>query len=375
MKKYAIVSYNMYCNFTNYGSALQTYALYTKINELAPESVSAIVLDYCPDILLNKDVLNPIENMWDVDAEARKMCSLSMPAIKINYEKFNRFYKTRYEISKYKYTSENFNDSLKNECLDGYICGSDTIWCIREFEGFDDGYFANYPVMKTSHTISYAASFGDVTFSEEEKEILKSRIKNYKAISIRESDRLDFIRNNTSVLVKKVIDPTLLLTGNEYNIITENRLIDEPYILLYSRRYNKEMEEYADKLAEKYGYKVVEISLRAINKDKHIMFYEAGVEEFLSLTKYAEFVVTNSFHGAIFSIQMHTNFAVFSREQADTKIDELLSSLGLIDRKKVSNDNVLEMADIDFEMVEKRLSILRSDSLSYLKEALEIASI
>lgn len=373
MKKYAIVSYNMYGNFTNYGSALQTYALYRKINEIAPESISAIVLDYCPDVLKNKDVLNPIENMWDVDAEAREMCKLTMPAIKINYQKFKSFYKSRYDISKYKYTSENFNDSFKNEHLDGYICGSDTIWCIREFEGFDDGYYANYPVMKNSHTISYAASFGDVTFTEEEKEILKSRIKNYKAISIRESDRLDFIRNNTSVLVRKVIDPTLLLTGNEYNVITEKRLIDEPYILLYTRRYNKDMEEYADKLAERYGYIVVEVSLRAINKDKHIMFYEAGVEEFLSLTKYAEFVVTNSFHGAIFSIQMHTNFTVFSREQADTKIDEMLSSLGLIDRKKVSNDGITEIKDIDFDEVEKKLSILRRDSIDYLKKALELA--
>lgn len=370
-KRFGIVSYNMYCNFTNYGSALQTYALHRVTNELSPNEIESIVLDYCPDILLDKDILNPIKNMWDADEESINMCRLSMPAIIKNNEKFNRFYNNEYELSKNKYTSNNFDKSFLNENLDGYICGSDTIWCTLEFKGFDDGYFGNYPVMKASHTISYAPSFGDAYFDEEDTKKLIDRMQNFKAISVRESTNIDLIKENTNVLVQRVLDPTLLLTGNEYEDITEKRLIDDKYILLYARRYNKAMEEYADRMANEHGYKVVEISLRATNSDKHIMFYDAGVEEFLSLVKNAEYVVTNSFHGVIFSIQMHRNFTVFSREQADTKIDELLELFRLTDRKVISGKEKVT-GEIDYKSVENILSEKRKESKEYLTNALKV---
>ena len=111
-RKYGIVSYNMYCNFTNYGSALQTYALHKALNNLAPNQVESVVVDYCPDILKDKDVLNPLKNMWDSDEESKRMCELSMPAIRINNDKFNEFYKNNYRITEGKYTSENFNEIL-----------------------------------------------------------------------------------------------------------------------------------------------------------------------------------------------------------------------------------------------------------------------
>ncbi len=370
-RRFGIVSYNMYCNFTNYGSALQTYALHRKVNEIAPNQIEAIVVDYCPDILADKDILNPIKNMWDADEESVKMCELSMPAIRINNEKFNVFYKKYYSISEKKYTSENFEMSLVNENLDGYICGSDTIWCTLEFKGFEDGYFGNYDVMKNSRTISYAASFGDAVFENEDLDTLKSRLKNFKAISVRESTNLELIKENVDVLVQRVLDPTLLFTKKEYEVITEKRLIDEPYILLYARRYNKAMEEYADKLAKEMNCKVVEISLRATNADRHIMFYEAGVEEFLSLVKNAEYVVTNSFHGVIFSAIMNTQFSVFSREQADTKIDELLDSLNLSERKMITGKEKID-SGIDFLKVDEILENKRKESINYLIKALEI---
>ena len=370
-RKYGIVSYNMYCNFTNYGSALQTYALHKALNNLAPNQVESVVVDYCPDILKDKDVLNPLKNMWDSDEESKRMCELSMPAIRINNDKFNAFYKNNYRITEGKYTSENFNEILENENLDGFVCGSDTIWCIQEFGGFDDGYFANYPAMKKTHSISYAASFGDAVFDEKQEQVLKEKLQNYKAIAVRENNRIDFIRENTNVLVERVVDPTLLLTGEDYADITPERIIEEPYILLYSRRYNKNMEKYADDMAEKLGCKVVEISLRATNASKHIMFYEAGVEEFLSLVKHAECVVTNSFHGAIFSIQMHKEFYLFSREQCDTKIDELLEMLGLMDRKMITGDETIGKT-IEYDKVEEILATRRESSKTYLRKALKI---
>lgn len=371
MKKIATVSYNMHCNFDNYGSALQTYALQRVINELDPENLSAVVLDYCPDCLSDVDPLNPIARMWDADEESRKMVELSMGDIRENHAKFEHFYREVLPVSNGSYTSANFDSSLDEEHLDGYVCGSDTIFCIREFGGFDDGYFAHYPSMRRK-SISYAASFGDVDWTEPELETLSQRLGSFKAIGIREGGMLPFVQENVDAPAARVCDPTLLLLGSDYDCITADPQLDEPYVLLYSRRYSPEMERYADDVAKRLGCKVVDINLRATNAEKgHIMRYDAGVEEYLALAEHAEYMVTNSYHGLIFAAQKHTPFSVFSREQADTKIDALLSWIGLEDRKMISGQEDVPL-EMGFEQMEEKLVPIRTASLEFLRSSLEL---
>lgn len=365
MKTFGTVSYNIYCNFTNYGSALQTWALNQAIGKLGHRSK---LIDYCPDVLADKDPLNPFSNMWDKDEESRRMCELTLPAIRENHKKFDAFYRTRFDKTK-EYTSSNFNDVTEE--VDGFVCGSDTIFCTEEF-GFDDGYFANYDCMKNGYTVAYAASFGDPHFDDTTYPILNDRLQNFKALGIRENLMIPYVREHTNVPVQKVLDPTLLLTADEYAEIVDcesERRTQDKYLLLYSRRYNQAMEEYAIALAKKNGWKIVEISLRAVNADKgHLMAYDAGVEEFLSLVKNAEFVVTNSFHGMIFSVQFRREFAVFSRHQCDTKIAELLALFGLSDRMMV--DGGEQYKEIDYEDVHRRIETEREKSLAFLQNAL-----
>ena len=130
------------------------------------------------------------------------------------------------------------------------------------------------------------------------------------------------------------------------------------------------MFDFADKLAEKYGWKIVDISLRAENASKHRMAYDAGVEEFLSLVKHSEYVVTNSFHSIIFATQFCRPFVAFSRDYGDSKIEELLSLFGLSDRLLVNGDE--ELTDtIDFDAVHERLVSFRVDSFNFLKKELD----
>jgi hypothetical protein len=366
MKKIGTVSYNIYCNFTNYGSALQTWALHQAIKKF--DGFQPVLVDYCPDILADKDPLNPFSNMWDRDEESRRMCELTMPAIRENYRKFDTFYKTRFDRTSQNYSAGNF-DEISKEKLDGYVCGSDTIFCPDEF-GVDDGYFANYYPMQ-GHSVAFAASFGDPTMTVEVSKQINERLRNFKAIGLRENLMIPYVKRQTEAPVQKVIDPTLLLTPEEYESITEDRIIEDKYLLLYSRRYSPEMEAYAEKVAKENGWKIVEISLRATNADKgHIMFYRAGVEEFLSLVKNAEFVVTNSFHGMILSVQMKKQFAGFSRDQCNSKIDELLSLLGLKDRLYVTGKE--QYSDIDYDAVHKRIAIERNNSVEFLKCSLNL---
>lgn len=368
MKRLGIISYNIYGNFTNYGSALQSWALHQAVSSLGYQP---ILVDYCPDILKDKDPLNPFKGMWDRDEESKRMCELSLPAIQENYYKFDEFYTQEFCRTSKKYTSSNFSEVVKNENLTGFVCGSDTIFCMDEF-GFDDGFYANYDCMKKC-TVSYAASFGDPTLTEENCRILNDRLQNFLALGLRENLMLPYVKEHTAVPVQRVIDPTLLYTSKKYDTIAvQERLEKEKYLLYYSRRYSPVMEEYAEKLAKENRWKIVNISLRATNADKgHRMFYEAGVEEFLSLVKHAEYVVTNSFHGMIFSVQYRKPFVIFSREQCNNKIDEILELFGLKNHMLVTGkENVNH--EIDYNQVNSRIIEAREQSIEFLKKELEL---
>ncbi len=364
-KRVGIVSYNMYGNFTNYGSALQTYALHRAINKLSPEKLESVVVDYCPDVLADKNILNPMQNMWDTDEEARERCRLSLPAIRENYGKFKNFYITQYITTNQKYTSSNFNESLGNEDLDGYVCGSDTVFAVPEF-GFDDGFYANYECMR-GKSVAYAASFGDYDIPEADVEELKNRLQNFKAIALRENDKVPLVTSLTERPVYKVIDPTLLLTAEEYEPIIENPNINKPYLLLYSRRGDNRMMEYAERMAKEKGLEIAEISLNAKNAERHTMRYDAGVEEFLGLVKNASMVVTNSFHGMIFAVQFRRPFYIFSRKLCDNKIEEVLELFGITDRL-LETGKEPEATPINYDDVHANISTARKNSIDILNQ-------
>jgi len=361
-KRIGTVTYNIYCDFTNYGSALQTWALLRTIHSMGHDSV---LVDYCPDVLAHKHPLNPLPTMWDQDEVSRRNCELSLPAIKENYYKFERFYREVCSITKEQYTSKNIKDVVENERLDGFVCGSDTIFCIDEFKGFDDGYYANFPIMQ-KRSVAYAASFGDSTFDNYTYQILNKRLENFKAIGLREEGMLQYVRNHTVVPCERTIDPTLLLTAEDYDSIAAERQIEEPYLLYYTRRYNPRMEAYAEETARRKGLKFVDISLRATNAEKgHIMRYDAGVEEFLSLVKHSSFVVTNSFHGLIFAVQYRRPTVVFLREQAGNKIVELLDLFGMQNSQFITGEE--KYCEIDYDEVHTRIREARIKSLDFLK--------
>ncbi len=377
MKHFGTISYNIHCNFTNYGSALQTWALHQAINRIGASAGEypkweAVLVDYCPDCLADKDPLDPMKNMWDADEESRRLCELSLPAIRINAAKFDDFYSSRMNRTSASYSSGNFNDIVSDEGVDGFVCGSDTIFCPDEFGGFDDGYYANYACMQ-KRSVAYAASFGDPHFTEEDYPVLDERLNNFLALGLRENLMVPYAEEHTNVPVKRVVDPTLLLETDDYDPVTAGRQEEGDYLLLYSRRYNPAMERYAEELAERNGWKVVEISLRAENASRHRMFYEAGVEEFLALVRDARFVVTNSYHGMIFSYHFETPFYVFSREQCDTKISELLDLMGLSSRLLVDAPSLdAELPSIPWGVAKERVASAREASLEFLSMELEL---
>jgi len=358
-KKIGVVSYNIHCNFTNYGSALQSYALCKTIEKLG---YKPYLIDYCPDCLKDANPLNPYKKVWDKDIKTHTLIKKSMPYIKVNHKKFQDFYSKKFNLTK-EFNSLNFNQT-KN-IIDSYVCGADTIFCIDEF-GFDDGYYANYECMK-NNAISYAPSFGDCKFDKSNINKIKKLLQNFKAISLRENKYINLIASLTNKKIYRVIDPTLLLDKNEYLKIASKHKIKEKYILLYSRRTNLKMNYFVEKLSNIKGLKIVEISLNIDNKNKgHIMKYDAGVEEFITLIKHAEYVVTNSYHGIIFSIIFNKQFYAFKREQCNSKIDELLIMFHLKRRLRQNIKNIIDYSKINL-IIKKQ----RRNAMLYLRNSLK----
>ncbi len=366
MKNIGIVSYNINCNFTNYGSALQSWALNRTILSLG---YNPILVDYCPKVLEDANALNPIKQMWDKDSAIVRMTEMSMPAIKENFYKFEDFYSNRFRRTVKKYFDNDFNEIVDDENVERFVCGSDTIFCIDEFKGFAEGYYANFNCMR-GRSISYAASFGDSHFSEDKYRILNQRLQNFKALGLRENDMIEYVKSQVNVSVQRTIDPTLLLKQEDYDTIVVGRLVAEKYLLLYSRRHNAQMYAYAEKIAKERNLKIVDISLKAIGEKDHIPYYQAGVEEFLSLVKHAECVVTNSFHGIILSVQYKRPFYGFTRQECNTKISELMELFGLSGCLLVTgNEKTME---IDYEKVHFNINKARKKSLEFLKSSLEL---
>ena len=369
-----IVTYtSIYCNFTNYGTVLQAWALMKAIKKLSCPDMNYIpyLVNYCPDSMKDKSPLDPFRNMWNKDKESIRMCKATMPAIKENFKKIQNFYKDNMNLTKFIYDIDNYSENTYMEpFIDKFICGSDSIYDKSEF-GMDRFFYADIEFMK-NNSIAYAPSFQDCfdSFTSDELEILKKYMTNFVAVGIRDKYPLEWLKNNICSDIVQVCDPTLLLSSDNYTEITAEKQEKEKYLLYYSRRYNPEMEKFVEKTAKEKKLKVIEISLRAVNADKHCMKYSAGVEEFLSLVKYADCVVTNSYHCMIFSIIFKRNFYVFSREHCDSKIKELCDELGLSDRFFIDS-NALDKGSIDYNSVSEKLNKIKKKSISFLRESLK----
>lgn len=379
--KIGIITYtSLHCNFTNYGTVLQAWALNKSINRILTKgkqrsngNQDVILIDYCPDSMIGKNPLSPFENMWDLDEESRKQAQATLPAIKDNLIKINDFYKKQFCLSQNTYTSQNFEQIKNREGIDKFVIGSDSIWDIEEF-GIDNVFFANIPIM-SNNSIAYAPSFQDSieNFERQDWEDAKKMIRdNFISVALRDHKASKIIEEETSEKYPVVADPTLTLEVSDYSEIeSKEPQHQSPYILYYSRRYNSDAEKMVKEIANDKNLEIVEISLRAENGNFNDMRYDAGIEEFLTLVKNSEIVITNSFHCMIFAILYHKDFYVYSRQHCYGKIVELLDKLGLSSRFIDNPSKFSYQGDINYLEVDKKLDELRRYSNEYLQKAIE----
>lgn len=196
--------------------------------------------------------------------------------------------------------------------------------------------------------------------------------KDVDKLSMREESGVNLLRGK-GLECEWVLDPTLLLQSEDYDRIARKRLIAEPYVLLFSWNGASEAVAIAKAAAAKIGCKAYYIvppprAMPCGIKRK----LDVGPKEFLSLVKYASFVVTNSFHGTVFSTIYRKPFISAISGTVDARRASLMKQFGLEDHlMSPVNIDFEKTLNTDFEKVEERLKPLREHSLRYLYNALK----
>lgn len=357
MKKIGILTFH---RALNYGAVLQAYALEKKIKDLDKESCVELIDYRC----------RKIENSRNIKSKLKPFSlknTIKSGALIWKVKKFNNFLNVM-KISKEKYYENNMRN-IDNE-YDKVIVGSDQVWNYTLTDK-DYTYLLNF-IEKDEKKYSYAASIGLKNFAEEEK-IYSEYLKRFNKISVRERES-EAILNDIGVNINGVhLDPTLLLTGKEWlEELNVKKECKEKYILVYNIPKPNKMLEVAEELSNKTNCKIIFIPNGIMPKSKNGKIVFPNVKKFIELFANAEYVITNSFHGTVFSILFEKKFLVELQEngKANARIETLLKICNLENKILNINNNDEICNEINWKIVNEGLSKARKESEKYLLEIL-----
>lgn len=352
----------------NYGSVFQAYATQKLLEEKGNE---VVIIDYIPkQRSLKRMLFAPAPKGYNnITAWVYKL--LRSVSILLKELTFTSFLKKNLSLT-HKYRDIN---QLKCDIpiADVYVTGSDQTWNSKYNEGIDRCFYLDF-VPEKSKRISFVSSFGATSISESEKLLIKNYLKKYSALSVREDSAQSILFSLGFKESKWLIDPTLQIEKKVWYKLASKRLVKKPYLilmLLYSE--DNGATEYARKIADCKGLELIKLSWD-IKKDSNIdkLMTHRKPEDFLSLFYYADFVVTNSFHGTAFSINFEKEFVVVPRDEFNSRIESLLYLTGLSNRMITNIDEAINASfhKIDYIPVRKIINNERKRADEFLSESI-----
>lgn len=280
-----------------------------------------------------------------------------------------------FKISKDLYTKKELENFVKRESFDAVIVGSDQVWRKRYInDAYYKSYFLDFVDGSKTKKIAYAASFGkDHWEGEGDSEDIAKLLKDFTAVSTREASGVAICRDSFGYNdAKHVLDPTLLMGKafyiNEIIAKYDTSNIPKGGLVTYVLDEAKEKKEIIEFTQKRTGLKSLH-HLKGFN-DSHITF---SVPQWVASFANADFVVTDSFHGMVFSIIFEKEFVVIGNHSRGLdRFTSLLSLLGLEDRLvfdvKDLEDKALE--SIDYDRVNKLIEDEKKKSLEFLNWSL-----
>lgn len=263
--------------------------------------------------------------------------------------------------------------------FDMLVCGSDQIWAPSQQRGIDPVYYLHIPQgAQGARRISYAPSFGKATLDKAYEAEVAGYLQDMDGLSAREQSGVEIVSRLSGKPTAYVPDPTILL-GDFRPLAAQAKEVGEGHVFCYALRTGQGIRDVAQLAAETTGGRILS------PHNPHRRWKEIGEtiypspEAWVAHVERAAFVVSNSFHGTVFSILFRKPFLSVALPGAKASLNErsanLLRSLGLQDRLVDASDMVnvrRRMAEpIDWEAVQERLSAMQEAGRNYLRQELE----
>lgn len=334
----------------NCGSVLQAFALKSKIEELGGNcTIISTQNKYSGHSYKRfiKNIIKAIRYKKSVKASIYKY---------YNYEKF---IKNEFKVKKIQSSSK----------FDAILIGSDTVWDAQSEYFLESKELFWGSKFTDVRLYSYAASISNCPYQVlDNMDFVLPSLQKMKKISVRDNYTLDYVKSRTNKDVYLNCDPTFFF-NQEFYLQFCKKINDDNYLLLYL--FDEPTEEEKKNIidfARKFNLKIISL----IGMGKYISFadeyVESTIENFLSYFYNASYIVTNTFHGSVFSIIFNKQFVVLDYKK--NKIIDLLDSLDLSDRiNSVSIEDVL-LKKIDCDRVNNSIKIKREKSEDYLRNCI-----
>lgn len=367
--KIGTLSLNINTDDLNYGAMLHSWAFQQVLrkNDIVENTE---IIDYTTDMLADFNRNYPVVSyLKKKRLKSAVKLMLSGSSYKKRLSKFEEFIRNNMDISAESYDRKKLSKcTLPYDCL---ICESDVIWSPKFFgDNLDPAFFLKFSSAKNLKKIIYSASMANADFNDDTLSKLKKYSRVPDHISCREEFAVKFLKENTGIDAKHVLDPVMLLKAEDYFPICSKRLIDEPYLLLYiPLGYNSDYQKTALKYAEENNLRVVELSYFTWNNYSHTVIADAGIEDFISLIRYADTVFTNSFHAVCFSLLFNVNFYAFYRKTG-RKTEDFCKWIGISERYLDIND-FSPAEPLDYQQINAVINDKRTESLDWLNNAIK----
>ena len=374
MKKVGIISMQ---RIRNYGSFMQAYGLKSMIEDLGH---SVEFVDYTVEPCLVSDE-SARKNNKSLTEVLKKIYHLFIPVKKdekmIDYEQKKEAFKTRYDGEFMELLGVGSEKKYRT-AVDTLVIGSDEVFnCMqsnpdvgysRELFGYNNN---------ADKVITYAASFGNTTIekiSEYGKtQEIKELLGKIDTISVRDTNSGKIVHELLNKEPVYNLDPVLMYDFSK--LIDCSKVKHRDYIIVYGyeNRINDEEAAIIRKFADKNSKRLISISGYQWFCDEHLVL---NPFEVLAYFKMADYIITDTFHGSIFSIINNKKFATIIRKSQgnsygnEEKISDLLMRLGLTDRTLDNMENLenLLTKEIDYNTVNKIIAEQREITKQYLKE-------
>ena len=350
-------------NSVSYGCVLQMYALYCTVQAMGHE---AEVINY------QNRYMKQERHMGGNTFKGRlRRCVRGI----VHRPMYCAFRKFENKIIR-AFPERVFEDSQRlseiGNRYDAVICGSDQVWN-PDITNADMSYFLDFCGEKTRR-IAYAPSFGVVEFTEELCCKMQRELRQFYALSVRETPGKKLVESLTERNVQVVMDPTFFLSTEQWIELEEKHpAAHGEYILYFTVRSSKTLLDEAIELSKKTGMKLVIIGgnpIRKIKKKDNVEYaVDIGPGQWLYLMHNARYILTNSFHGTAFAINFRKDFYVEYSAKTNSRLIHILEVLGLTDR--VVGTEAIHPTSVNYTIAERELLQLQKEAWTYLQQALQ----